>query len=382
MNTFRQIVFILIIFIIACGRDRTPVNIKGNAKGIDGVVRVSTGDSVLFAENINKNGEFTIEGIVAPGFYNLELFENGKSEKNEFLIYLDSDPVQIRFDVSNLKNYPIISSKSKYQNDISKYYSRLNPLLQGADTDYKNAKKTMEYEIDRTADGDKVIQLIEEFSKVEKRRNSIQADVRENFIVNNPSSLLSAYLIIQSENDIINKPALYNDLYENLSPDIQKSRYGKKAKLLVKRALKRTEGLFLPAIEGEMPNGKPFRPETIKGKITLVMFWASWNNQSIGDLTALKSVYQKLKPLGFEIVAIALDKSPEKWKKFIKDNQLNWMHVSDFKGANSANIENFNNNRIPYYFLVGPDLRISEQDFPVSSIEIYFNDLKNKFKVK
>lgn len=383
MNIFRHLLVGFLISLTACSSDRTPVNIKGNAQGLEGVVRLSDGDSVLLAENINKDGTFTIDGIInSPGFFMLELFENGKSEKNEFLIYLDKDPVQVNFHVPDLKKYPRISSKSKHQADISKYYSRLIPLLQAADTDFRTAKKTMELEIEKTLDGDKVIKLIEDFSKAEKRRNTVESDIKENYIVNNPGSLLSAYLLSQSETEISKKPALYNDLYENLSEEIKKSKYGIKTRSLIQSALKRNTKFLLPEIAGRMPDGSSFTPEMIKGKITLVMFWASWNQLSTNDLSALKSMYQKLKPRGFEILAIALDKSPEKWKKYIKANQLNWLHVSDFKGASSENITSFNNNKIPYYFLVGPDLQITDQDFPVSSVEIYFNDLKSKSRAK
>ncbi|HEY0666758.1 MAG TPA: TlpA disulfide reductase family protein, partial [Sphingobacteriaceae bacterium] len=224
--------------------------------------------------------------------------------------------------------------------------------------------------------------LIEDFTNAEKRRNTVESDIKENYIVNHPGSLLSAYLLSQSETDISKKPALYNDLYENLAEEIKKSKYAIKARSLIQSALKRNTKFHLPDIEGKMPDGSSFNPKMIKGKITLVMFWASWNQLSTNDLASLKSTYQKLKPRGFEILAIALDKSPEKWKKYIKDNQLNWLHVSDFKGAASENITSFNNNKIPYYFLVGPDLQVTDQDFPVSSVEIYFNDLKSKSRAK
>ena len=383
MNIFRHLLFGVLVFFTACNSDRTPVKIKGNAPGLDGVVRLSEGDSVLIAENISIDGTFIIDGIInSPGFFLLELFENGKSDKNAFLVYLDKDPVQVNFHVPDLKIYPNISSKSKHQADIGKYYSRLIPLLQAADSDYRVAKKTMELQIDRTPDGDEVIKLIEEFSNAENRKNTIESDIKENYIVNNPGSLLSAYLLSQSQTDISKKPALYNDLYENLTGEIKKSKYGIQARSLIQSALKRNTKFLLPEIEGKMPDGSSFNAEMIKGKITLVMFWASWNKVSTNDLAALKPVYQKLKPRGFEILAIALDKSPEKWKKYIKDNQLNWLHISDFKGAASENITSFNNNKIPYYFLVGPDLQVTDQDFPVSSVEVYFNDLKSKSRAK
>lgn len=246
MKISGHILPVLITFLTACGSGNTPVDIKGNAPGLDGVLRLSTGDSVLIAENIKKDGTFNIDGIIdEPGFYVLELFENGKSEKNEFLIYLDNTPVHISFDVSDLKKYPRFSGRLKHQKDISKFYSKLNPAMQGAAMDYERAKKILQSEMEK-ANGDQAKILIENFRAAEQRKNSIRNDITENYILNNPSSLLSAYLILQATAEIINKPAFYYDLYQNLSADVKNSKYGRKAGSLIKSTLKSDKDPVLP----------------------------------------------------------------------------------------------------------------------------------------
>ncbi|HXI01034.1 MAG TPA: TlpA disulfide reductase family protein [Sphingobacteriaceae bacterium] len=377
MHIFRLILFALLISLAACGSDETQININGDAKGLNGVVQLSKEHSVLLAENIKEDGSFRITGTISkPGFYVLELIETGKTEKNEALLYLDKDPVHISFEAKSLKNYPRVSSKSKHQIDVSKYYSKLNPVIERADIDHKNAKNAMEKEMDK-ADGEQSIKLIENLSKTQKRTQSIRRNFKKNFISNNPSSLLSAYHMINSKEDIINNPTFYSELYEKFSDEVKNSNYGIEAASFINSSLKSDNGSILPAIVGDTPDGVSFNPDKIKGKITLVMFWASWDSGSKKDLQELKAIYKKLKPQGLEILAISLDQSPEKWKKFIKDNELDWIHVSDFKGAYSANVDNFNNNTIPYYFLVGPDLKIADQSFSASNIEIYFNELKS-----
>lgn len=89
----------------------------------------------------------------------------------------------------------------------------------------------------------------------------------------------------------------------------------------------------------------------------------------------LKTIYHEFHADGFEILAISLDKDPGKWKTSIHENQLTWYHVSDFKGANSANIESFNNNRLPYYMLIDKQLRIAERDLPLSAMPLYIKNL-------
>lgn len=231
----------LIILLAACNSDRIPVNSKTRRGNLHGTVRISTGDSVLLVQNIEKDGYFTTNGTISePGFYLLELFENTKSGKNEFLVYLNDEPVQIRFNVSNPKLYPEIFNHSKYQADIQKYYSKLNPLLEVADLEYRNTKTIISHEIEKTGDDDKLVKLTGKLKNAETRRNLVLNDVTLNYIVNNRSSLLSAYLITRSETEINNNAALYNDLYNNLTEKIKNSKYGIRASLLVKKALNRS----------------------------------------------------------------------------------------------------------------------------------------------
>jgi glutathione peroxidase-family protein len=133
-------------------------------------------------------------------------------------------------------------------------------------------------------------------------------------------------------------------------------------------------GAVMPDIKGLTPEGKPFMKDALKGKITLVVFWASWARGSQEDFLSLKQLHDRYHSKGFEILAIAVDKYEGRWKKAIAYNQLNWLHAADFKGAYSENLEAFGTNKLPSYFMVGPDLKFVDDNIAIAGVEAYIND--------
>lgn len=71
------------------------------------------------------------------------------------------------------------------------------------------------------------------------------------------------------------------------------------------------------------------RLSDVKGKIILLDFWASWCVPCRKSFPFLKKQYTKYKKDGFEVVAVATADIGEKWRKAIKVDETNWIHVFD-----------------------------------------------------
>lgn len=87
-----------------------------------------------------------------------------------------------------------------------------------------------------------------------------------------------------------------------------------------------------------------------KSKYTLIDFWASWCSPCRAAIPAMKKVYKKYHPKGFNIIGISIDKKEADWKKALKEDNTEWDHGID-------NIENvgktiFDFSAIPAYFIV------------------------------
>ncbi len=116
----------------------------------------------------------------------------------------------------------------------------------------------------------------------------------------------------------------------------------------------------MPAPEIALPNarGKEVRLSSLKGKLTLLYFWSSWNAVCRQTNMNLSPVYSRYKGRGFEIFAVSVDSDADLWQKACLIDRAYWINVIDINGLVSEFSKTYGIKSIPNLILVGKDGKI------------------------
>jgi len=106
--------------------------------------------------------------------------------------------------------------------------------------------------------------------------------------------------------------------------------------------------------------GKPVSLASLRGKVLLVDFWASWCGPCRRDNPNVVRMFNQYKDKGFDVLGVSLDRpdAKEKWLKAIHDDKLTWTHVSDLKYWDNDVAKLYGVRAIPFNLLLDKEGKI------------------------
>ncbi|TXF88957.1 redoxin domain-containing protein [Neolewinella aurantiaca] len=138
-------------------------------------------------------------------------------------------------------------------------------------------------------------------------------------------------------------------------------------------------GAEAPLFAGPNPEGEEISLESLRGKVVLIDFWASWCGPCRRENPNVVKLYEAYKDKGFEILAVSLDKTKDRWVKAIADDNLTWLHISDLKGWRSQYAQQYGVSSIPQTVLLDREGKILARNLRGKSLEDKLEDI---FSVK
>lgn len=138
-------------------------------------------------------------------------------------------------------------------------------------------------------------------------------------------------------------------------------------------------GEMAPDITLTDPSGKKQSLSSLKGKVVLLDFWASWCGPCRRENPNVVKIYNKYKDKGFTVFSVSLDKTKESWVQAIQADNLTWSsHVSDLKGWASSAAALYGVKGIPATFLIGKDGKIIAVNLRGEGLEAELQKIYNE----
>ena len=341
--------FILTIILLSCNNKNNSSNSvsgtvfnleKGTMIYLDFIPEMDI--TTIDSTTLDGNGNYSFKApITETGFYRLRI-----NNQNFINLVLENDatPV-IKGDGNNLMDtYSIEGSiESQRLKEFNLAY-KINAMIQDS--------LVMVYQANRN---DPTI-----LSSLQPAKFSAINNMNIKFmqlINDNPGSLVSLAAVQQLDPKA--KFEYYEKVDQALMKEIPNSVHTKKFHKMIEKMINLSIGDEAPEITLNDIEGNPTSLSSLRGKVVLLDFWASWCRPCRFENPNVVKAYHKYKNKGFDVFSVSLDGMPQQqnakqnWLDAIKKDGLIWdNHVSDLNGWKSSIVPIYGIESIPYTLLI------------------------------
>lgn len=379
--------FLILSFLCSCSGNPQDENyqVKGKLTNSAGemisLVNVNSREmKVVDSVKVDESGEFIFtKKVTEKGFYSIQT-----SKSNYATIIADStEKIFFEGDAKNLsEGYKVSGSKD------SEALVKFNELTK---TNFKEMEKVRYaqdsirrvFEAYMNTSGDSL--ELDSLSKVlEPTFNTLSENYQKildqtniyirKFIDENTSSFaaLAAVQMLTPDKDI----DYYSKVADALTAAYPAVENLRGFKTYVDSKKKLAIGSPAPEIMMNDKDGKSIALSSLKGKIVLVDFWASWCKPCRAENPFVVSLYNKYKNKGFEIYSVSLDRDKNAWLEAIKKDNLSWKnHVSDLKQWESPVVPLYGFDGIPFTCILDKEGNIAAKNLRGPALEEKLKEL-------
>ena len=373
----KRILFILSIslFIISCKKESNiGFLIQGNIDNAQNNTLVklirteNRQELILDSTRINGN-TFQLKGNVdGPDMYFLTI----GGVQGSIPIIVENETIDLTVYADSVFASTIIGGKEnvyfdEYQSFVRTLSNRNNKLT----ADFQAAQQQQ--------DAAKISELRAAYESLMNENNAYELG----FMSENPDATLSALIL---EGNLNGNKYTFNkikDIYSNFSDSVKDTRAAKTISDFITKNQKLAIGAPAPEFSGPTPNGEKIALKDIKGKVTIIDFWAAWCGPCRRENPNVVKVYEKYHDKGLEIIGVSLDGNPKQkgakdaWLDAIEKDNLTWYHVSNLQYFNDPIAKQFNISSIPATFIIDEEGLIVAKNLRGQALEDKIEELLN-----
>jgi len=331
IKNFSRAVVYTALFILTFAVSLSAQNkfeISGKAKGLNnakvilyGVPELRTSDTLGVASV--KNGKFNFKGNVPNPILARLIFP----ESNRYLsFWIMPGKVEVDLDTARVSEnsqkelVPIVKGSAE-QEIYNLFNEKVKVFSADLTREYKKLSTIKDPE-EKKKQEEKVSDIREEYTK---KSNQFNWD----FAREHNKSYAACFMLSYTINDSYGQADELEKIMNNFSDDVKQSLSYKKNFEELSALLRIQPGKPAPEFTAKDPDDKDISLSSLRGKVVLLDFWASWCIPCIASIPSMKELYNKYKDKGFEILGVSDDSKADAWKKCIEKNSIPWKNVID-----------------------------------------------------
>ena len=113
-------------------------------------------------------------------------------------------------------------------------------------------------------------------------------------------------------------------------------------------------------------SGKMISNETLRGKLVVLDFWATWCGPCVKEMPKMKELHKWTRGKGVELIGISLDSSSSSLKQYLSKEEIGWEQVFGGNGWDSKPAKAFGIRSIPRVYILAPDGSVAWSGHPAN----------------
>ena len=355
--------FTAITFLLSCSPQK-----KENTS-ITGRLQNAANIKIYF-EKITAEGDIPVDSAMTDGDGNFALINHADeldyyllrtgNQSVAYMILKGGETISVKGDANNLEQtYEVEGSDdTRLLLQLKRYDTHLSDSMNRIYSDFREENPFQK---------DSVGALLQH------QYLSMMRDFAINLIGHNFSSLvsLSATKYLDKQKDF----SLFVMLNDSLHHALGDNRYVNVFSKQVEDMKRLPIGSMAPEIKLPSPEGKEIALSSLKGKVVVIDFWASWCGPCRREMPEMVELYKNFKSLGLEIYGVSLDDNIDAWKTAIATDHITWIQVSELKKWDSKVAQEYGIEEIPQTILIDREGRIAAKGLPIGELKIKLQEV-------